>query len=159
MDSKSIGLCPQGLESPRCRCVSSGVSTHATNMHCNGGPQTFLNVPAWRNASSCVPFESDMHCLAAKHLRECGHVGFSRTSLVHVSAWLRERMLGACKSIVVPRRGPRNAAQIWRMAWLVLLKQYRLRAQWVHSSVVRAADCRSAGPWLKSGCALEECLA
>ena len=27
--------------------------------------------------------------------------------------------------------------------------------RWVHSSVVRAADCRSAGPWLKSGCALE----
>ena len=25
---------------------------------------------------------------------------------------------------------------------------------WVHSSVVRVADCRSAGPWLKSGCAL-----
>ena len=25
---------------------------------------------------------------------------------------------------------------------------------WVHSSVVRAADRRSAGPWLKSGCAL-----
>ena len=25
---------------------------------------------------------------------------------------------------------------------------------WVHSSVVRAADCRSAGPWLESGCAL-----
>ena len=25
---------------------------------------------------------------------------------------------------------------------------------WVHSSVVRAADCRSAGPWFKSGCAL-----
>ena len=25
---------------------------------------------------------------------------------------------------------------------------------WVHSSVARAADCRSAGPWLKSGCAL-----
>ena len=24
----------------------------------------------------------------------------------------------------------------------------------VHSSVVRAADCRSAGPWLKYGCAL-----
>ena len=24
----------------------------------------------------------------------------------------------------------------------------------VHSSVARAADCRSAGPWLKSGCAL-----
>ena len=34
--------------------------------------------------------------------------------------------------------------------------------QRVHSSVVRAADCRSAGPWFKSGCALlrqslEEC--
>ncbi len=27
-------------------------------------------------------------------------------------------------------------------------------AKRVHSSVVRAADCRSAGPWLKSGCAL-----
>ena len=26
--------------------------------------------------------------------------------------------------------------------------------KWVHSSVVRAADCRSAGPWFKSGCAL-----
>ena len=25
---------------------------------------------------------------------------------------------------------------------------------WVHSSVVRAADCRSAGPWFKSGCSL-----
>ena len=25
---------------------------------------------------------------------------------------------------------------------------------WVQSSVVRAADCRSAGPWLKSRCAL-----
>ena len=25
---------------------------------------------------------------------------------------------------------------------------------WVHSSVVRVADCRSAGPWFKSGCAL-----
>ena len=25
---------------------------------------------------------------------------------------------------------------------------------WVHSSVARAADCRSAGPWLKSECAL-----
>ena len=29
------------------------------------------------------------------------------------------------------------------------------RVNWVHSSVVRAADCRSAGPWFKSGCALE----
>ena len=28
---------------------------------------------------------------------------------------------------------------------------------WVHSSVVRAADCRSAGPWFKSGCALLDC--
>ena len=28
------------------------------------------------------------------------------------------------------------------------------RLAWVHSSVVRAADCRSAGPWFKSGCAL-----
>ena len=29
---------------------------------------------------------------------------------------------------------------------------------WVHSSVVRAADCRSAGPWFESGCALHrEC--
>ena len=28
------------------------------------------------------------------------------------------------------------------------------RKPWVHSSVVRAAGCRSAGPWLKSGCAL-----
>ena len=27
-------------------------------------------------------------------------------------------------------------------------------AKRVHSSVVRAADCRSAGPWFKSGCAL-----
>merc|ERR1712242_341011 len=26
---------------------------------------------------------------------------------------------------------------------------------WVHSSVVRAADCRSAGPWFESGCAIK----
>ena len=25
-------------------------------------------------------------------------------------------------------------------------------SMWAHSSVVRAADCRSAGPWFKSGC-------
>ena len=30
----------------------------------------------------------------------------------------------------------------------------RVLGRWVHSSVVRAADCRSAGPWFKSGCAL-----
>ena len=29
-----------------------------------------------------------------------------------------------------------------------------MAAPWRHSSVVRAADCRSAGPWFKSGCAL-----
>ena len=28
------------------------------------------------------------------------------------------------------------------------------RSAWVYCSVVRAADCRSAGPWFKSGCAL-----
>ncbi len=33
-------------------------------------------------------------------------------------------------------------------------KQMIEMAMWVHSSVVRAADCRSAGPWFKSGCAL-----
>ena len=27
-------------------------------------------------------------------------------------------------------------------------------SKWVHSSVVRATDCRSAGPWFKSRCAL-----
>ena len=32
-------------------------------------------------------------------------------------------------------------------------------AMWVHSSVVRAADCRSAGPWFKSGCALLAAIA
>ena len=31
---------------------------------------------------------------------------------------------------------------------------YNETMHWVHSSVVRAADCRSAGPWFKSGCAL-----
>ena len=30
------------------------------------------------------------------------------------------------------------------------------RAHRVHSSAARAADCRSAGPWFKSGCALQE---
>ena len=34
-----------------------------------------------------------------------------------------------------------------------------LRLSWVHSSVVRAADCRSAGPWFKSGCALSSARA
>ena len=34
------------------------------------------------------------------------------------------------------------------------LAEPRPQKPWVHSSVARAADCRSAGPWLKSGCAL-----
>ena len=38
-----------------------------------------------------------------------------------------------------------------RRAFVLLLLPYDIR---VHSSVVRAADRRSAGPWLKSGCAL-----
>ena len=33
-------------------------------------------------------------------------------------------------------------------------RQVSPQIAWVHSSVVRAADCRSAGPWFKSGCAL-----
>ena len=32
--------------------------------------------------------------------------------------------------------------------------EMRPQNPWVHSSVARAADCRSAGPWFKSGCAL-----
>ena len=38
-----------------------------------------------------------------------------------------------------------------RRDFVLLLLPYDIR---VHSSVVRAADRRSAGPWLKSGCAL-----
>ena len=33
-------------------------------------------------------------------------------------------------------------------------KRFAKSRRWVNSSVVRAADCRSAGPWLKSGLAL-----
>ena len=35
----------------------------------------------------------------------------------------------------------------------------RLWCIWIHSSVVGAADCRSAGPWFKSGCALLAAIA
>ena len=37
---------------------------------------------------------------------------------------------------------------------VMCLFQNLLMISWVHSSVVRAADRRSAGPWFKSGCAL-----
>ena len=37
---------------------------------------------------------------------------------------------------------------------VLLIDKGSVLASWVHSSVVRAADCRSAGPWFKSGCAL-----
>ena len=37
------------------------------------------------------------------------------------------------------------------VAWI---RQVPCRTNWVRSSVVRAADRRSAGPWFKSGCAL-----
>ena len=41
--------------------------------------------------------------------------------------------------------------------WVAFCCQSQIlrQAQRVHSSVVRAADCRSAGPWFKSGCALQ----
>ena len=46
-----------------------------------------------------------------------------------------------------------------RLDWPKAIHNYRdvheqTMNTWVHSSVVRAADYRSAGPWLKSGCAL-----
>ena len=45
-------------------------------------------------------------------------------------------------------RGTRRRAEELRKDWKVVIRR------WVNSSVVRAADCRSAGPWLKSGLAL-----
>ena len=68
-------------------------------------------------------------------------------------------------------RRARNGKTGWDILWMqnrsashqkfVILLVISLVASivWVHSSVVRAADRRSAGPWLKSGCALvEACL-
>jgi hypothetical protein len=37
---------------------------------------------------------------------------------------------------------------------MLIYFEYSVLHPWVHSSVARAADCRSAGPWFKSGCAL-----
>ena len=45
------------------------------------------------------------------------------------------------------RRARRRAEDLCKDRRLVIRR-------WVNSSVVRAADCRSAGPWLKSGLAL-----
>ena len=63
-----------------------------------------------------------------------------------------------------PRWEPTQMVTMWRVFQLSAVTNacacncagsgsYR----WVHSSVVRAADCRSAGPWFKSGCALVVC--
>ena len=58
-------------------------------------------------------------------------------------------------------RGVQQISQEWSWAPVILQgveKQVghgaTQHSKWVHSSVVRAADCRSAGPWFKSGCAL-----
>ena len=49
---------------------------------------------------------------------------------------------------------PAHAVATVTLRWLARLAQNHSWASRVHSSVVRAADCRSAGPWFKSGCAL-----
>ena len=46
-----------------------------------------------------------------------------------------------------------RALHCWQGSLSLLIRE-RPAIAWVHSSVVRAADCRSAGPWFKSGCAL-----
>ena len=50
--------------------------------------------------------------------------------------------------------GAGSASKLSVNVWFLELLTGRDQHAWVHSSVVRAADCRSAGPWLKSGCAL-----
>ena len=40
------------------------------------------------------------------------------------------------------------------MCALAVASRFMMDYRWVHSSVVRAANCRSAGSWFKSGCAL-----
>ena len=62
-----------------------------------------------------------------------------------------------------PRTGDQNMLSSPRRRQLHMWISSERRAwgctcNWVHSSVVRAADCRSAGPWLKSGCALCDML-
>ena len=52
-----------------------------------------------------------------------------------------------CQRAGPPRITPRGN-------WICYGLPYVNPGIWVHSLVVRAADCRSAGPWFKSGCAL-----
>ena len=90
-----------------------------------------------------------------------GHMGV-RAVIVHLMAPHRTRAACDLRPSLFPSR-----SCVFRPFPIV----YRLRAKsplaakpksrdekpaakWVHSSVVRAADCRSAGPWFKSGCAL-----
>ena len=54
-------------------------------------------------------------------------------------------------SVGLLQRSCRYAEASYSCTWKPTAVHY---SAWVHSSVVRAADCRSAGPWFKSGCAL-----
>ena len=55
------------------------------------------------------------------------------------------------RNVGLLQRNCRYAETSYSCTWKPTAVHY---SAWVHSSVVRAADCRSAGPWFKSGCAL-----
>ena len=90
-----------------------------------------LKLPGcWNNFN----FQPDTGCKFARVVK-----GVDLRSTAGNCAWVRTPQLVHCLS---------------RLSFILAILQLRKEIIWVHSSVVRAADCRSAGPWFKSGCAL-----
>ena len=103
-------------------------------------------------------FRSVFVCPCAKSRWGTRGAGGAQSTAPHKSRKVRHRPLGFKWGIRV------KPCICMRLAWSQC-KAKAVRRPWsqqvgsqpdmrVHSSVVRAADCRSAGPWFKSGCAL-----
>ena len=137
-------------------CRRTHIMAHAASLHNPTAPWSPHAATTWKKSTLLDPIwhcwrfvSSDPHALA--HNRK-----------IHSQKQLQPHDYGM-SPIVYSSPTHSNmmlVADMWSM-WLVeslqichIICKSSDMPHWVHSSVVRAADCRSAGPWFKSGCAL-----
>jgi hypothetical protein len=87
---------------------------------------------------------------------ECRGSSATRRRLRHTRRE-REREREREKEKGKPEHKEKGVHNVQAVGWVrsaFAVPRWGFCTSWVHSSVVRAADCRSAGPWFKSGCAL-----
>ena len=101
----------------------------------------FFNLPATKTSFSTT-HNTEGFFTSTSWNRGCLRLGRLVPTEQAETACVREKFV-----VVLP------ALHCWQGSLSLLIRE-RPAITWVHSSVVRAADCRSAGPWFKSGCAL-----